>query len=217
MDLSKNTVSVANNDYSMKLSASQKESFANASYMIFQKNGNDYSLIYQSDDTTLDNNGKLKANFDGKIMMYSNSKNKTKRPIFVEQKSKNVYNANIVVKDSINHSAVATIETSSNKGSIVNVVGKSDDDRELLPSMTILKLEDYSELTFETNKYRLLDNSGYFAKDWESTATAQSYQTTPSDYQLVLQNVPKGKGYYFAFEVRDISNEITYTKPVEIK
>lgn len=211
MDVSKNQINTANNDYSMNLSDSQKESFGKASYLIFQKTSSGkYIPVYESSDVTL-NGTKLKANFDGKIVALSTSKKNI--PISVVKEGSQLYSAKVTVGENIE--AKATLEYENGKGKVTYIVAEGGE--EALPSMAILNASDYSTITFHNYQYPLIDKQGYFKKNWSEEGTNMNVNMDPIKDSLTMVNVAGSEDYYFAFCVTDLSNETTYSKLVQIK
>ena len=212
MDVSGNQVNSMGNDYSMQFSDAQKKNFASASYMIFkQTSDGKFIPIYFSDNTTLDGNGKLKANFDGKIVTILNPTTNAKEPIVAyEEKNGNITTDAVFEADGTKVNADVVIKFTNGNGKIVSAIQKSTPSSEGMnhPAMIFLTLEKYQTISFINHDYQITNGKGLLVDEWKEGKT---YNTN-----ALVKNY-KIEKYYFAFKICDLSNEVTYSQLVPIK
>jgi len=223
MDLTNNKVNTLSGDFSMQLSEGQQKDFASASYIIVKEStkGN-FTPIYFSDNTTLDSNGKLKANFDGKIVMALDTVSNQMLPIVAYEKQNGTYMTTIQLENTdkgISSNANAYISFQGGDGKIHLAVEKVDNEKlEMqLPDMSILTLENYQKLVFTNHDYAISNGNGGVSNKWTSSGEEHKVNALVNHYKIQKVDIDRTAKYYFAFKVRDLSNEITYSKLVEIK
>jgi len=223
MDLTNNKVNTLSGDFSMQLSEGQQKDFASASYIIVKEStkGN-FTPIYFSDNTTLDSNGKLKANFDGKIVMALDTMSNQMLPIVAYEKQNGTYMTTIQLENTdkgISSNANAYISFQGGDGKIHLAVEKVDNEKlEMqLPDMSILTLENYQKLVFTNHDYAISNGNGGVSNKWTSSGEEHKVNALVNHYKIQKVDIDRTAKYYFAFKVRDLSNEITYSKLVEIK
>lgn len=221
MDVSTNQINTVGNDYSMQFSDAQKKNFASASYMIFKQTADGKFIpVYFSDNTTLDGNGKLKANFDGKILTVLNPSTNVREPIVAYEQKNGNYTTDAVVEaaDGKKANVEAVISFQNGTGKVVSIIEKAEGSNEgiSLPSMVFLTLESYQTISFVNYDYQITDGKGLIMDKWQE-GNEHSINALVKSYKLEKTALNKNEKYYFAFKVRDLSNEVTYSQLVPIK
>lgn len=223
IDFSNNVVNATNGDYSMILNEEQKSKIVKSAYVIVKESteGN-FTPIYFSDNTTINTEGKLVANFDGKILMSLDTTTNEILPIVAyEQENGNLMTFIQLQKadKSAIYDANAYIEIKNGEGKVGIAIQKNNNSQfhVELPIMSILTLENYQNLIFTNHDYKITSGNGEVLKNWQSSGKDHRVSALVNHYQLLKQDLDINEKYYFAFKVTDLFNEVTYSKLVEIK
>lgn len=221
MDVTSNQVNSVGNDYSMQFSDAQKKNFASASYMIFKQSADGKFIpVYFSDNTTLDGNGKLKANFDGNILTVLNPSTNARVPIVAYEQKNGNYTTDAILEtsDGTKEEAELVISFTNGSGKIVSAIKKetATNNGIVLPAMVFLTLENYQTVSFVNHDYQITDGKGLIMDDWKA---GKDYSTNAlvKSYKIEKAPLNKAENYYFAFKICDLSNEETYSQLVQIK
>ena len=143
-------------------------------------------------------------------------------PIVAYEKQNGTYMTTIQLENTdkgISSNANAYISFQGGDGKIHLAVEKVDNEKlEMqLPDMSILTLENYQKLVFTNHDYAISNGNGGVSNKWTSSGEEHKVNALVNHYKIQKVDIDRTAKYYFAFKVRDLSNEITYSKLVEIK
>ena len=82
-----------------------------------------------------------------------------------------------------------------------------------------IKLSDYLFIETVSSHYKVIDDNGIFNPNWRSTSngTIEGMYFRTDRFKLIKEDFSSGYDYYAVFIIRDLANNIYYTKPVKIK
>ncbi len=222
-DFSNNVVNATSGNYSMTLNEEQKSKIVKSSYIIVKESTEGKFLpIYFSDNTTIDAEGNLVANFDGKILTaLDTTTNETLPIVAYEQENGNLMTSIQLQKGdkSAIYDANAYIEIKNGEGKVGIAIQKNNNSQFQieLPIMSILTLENYQNLIFTNHDYKITSGNGDVLKNWQVSGNEHRVTALVNHYRLQKQDLDTSGKYYFAFKVTDLSNEVSYSKLAEIK
>ncbi len=218
MSFSKNDTSIKDKTYTMDLTDDQVKNFAKANYVIYEKNDdNTYSLVARMDAELKDN--KLVGKLTNNVIKISSKDGKTYIPVkqIKSLDSYTWYTTSIVLskRDENNKYVSANgnmhIKVKDNKVKQAQII-KTEKDKE---GGAILDTKDYSKLTFEHTKWKILDDKGNYVGPTK-TDSMNVYEIDLKDgYELTLESLDNSK-YYCVFEIYDVNNDKYYSKLDEI-
>ena len=97
---------------------------------------------------------------------------------------------------------------------IGSVILRSDD--ELKPNSVAVDLKDYQVLAFVNSKYKILDENGNYKEDWEGNGIIEGFEEKVDKFHFELQDFGDDSDYYCVFVIRDIYNQVYYSKLVKM-
>ena len=224
-----------NADIEVELTDEQAKNVSKANYYIIvdTKDGY-YQIVFTGKDYILDGN-KLKANVKGKMLRISDSEYEdlsTWVPAIEKKSTKDYTDVEvIVVPDNPGFSEKlfsayldVRIEKNNKEGKIKGFYQYEDNDntetKSFAKSAPIgIKLSDYLFIETVSSHYKVIDDNGIFNPNWRSTSngTIEGMYFRTDRFKLIKEDFSSGYDYYAVFIIRDLANNIYYTKPVKIK
>ena len=82
-----------------------------------------------------------------------------------------------------------------------------------------IKLSDYLFIETISSHYKVIDDNGNFNPEWQKTSNGiiQGMSFRTDKFKLIKEDFSSGYDYYAIFIIRDLANNLYYTKPVKIK
>lgn len=217
-------------DFSLELTKEQQERFAKARYIVFEKDDEGYySLVYSSDNTTLDKNV-LKANIKDRQLVLKDTDGDTGN-IYLNEVDENenyiLYETSVVLEKLDNDIKMDNamlgfaLNKKTNKISISSLkIGgktmKSDDIEITTPNNILANLNDYTHIAFVRGKYRVLDENGNYKEDWDKKGELFGYEVPIKDLELSIKDFSNYENYYTVFKIYDTNNNVYYSKLVKM-
>ena len=214
-------------EFSMELTDVQKENFAKAKYIVFQKNDdNYYTPIYSSSDVSLSDDGVLKTKLDNNLLkVYDKDSG--------DEKYIQAYNIESV-NDKMEYTAVGVLQYLPENLSdwkidsgvihikigddgvpyISQILNSSDDN---ITSGRVLNLEDYTVLDFGLFRYRILDDNGNYQEEWESSGDKYLLEVHPGHFEIRRASLDDSDNYYCVFRIIDTKGNKYYSNLMKIK
>lgn len=226
-----NEIKNDNNVVSIQLTDEQKENFANASYLIFMQDKEHpdyYQFVYESDDTSVDSNGLLKASVENNLIKVSDD---TGELMFINVKKshidtrESIYTVGILedpVDDAKSYfesmaTAYLYMKEEGNQYKFSTATIKSNNER---VDGTFIKIEDFKKIALLRSRYKIFDENGKFIEnrdDWGRTPVIEGFDIALDKIILSKAQLDKNEKYYCVFLVTDINNNSYYSNVIEIK
>lgn len=225
-DLTTNDSQVSKGEFSLSLTDTQASEFAEAFYIVFEKEEDGLFMpIYSSDNAYLDGN-KVKTKVTNNLIKIVDHSDESSAYLQLTERSKTG------VK-SLKSTAVAfyfgdSEDLSEFEVEAVNLhidykengspyIAKTSiiDNGDAI-SEVFVDLNHYEYIQFTNYRYGILDNNGNYNPNWESSDTKYLFEVnTDSDYELVNVSLDDGD-YYAIFCVTDIYGNTTYSNLVSV-
>ena len=224
-----------NADVEVELTEEQAKNVSKANYYIIvdTKDGY-YQIVFNGRDYSLDGN-KLKANVKGKMLRISDSEYEdlsTWVPAVEKKSTKDYSDVEVIVSPDnpgytdkvISAYLDVRIEKNKKEGKIKGFYQYDNKDKNETKSFAKsapigIKLSDYLYIQTVSSHYKVIDDNGNFNPDWKKTSNGiiegMSFRT--DRFKLIKEDFSSGYDYYAVFIIRDLANNLYYTKPVKIK
>ena len=215
------------NELEIQLTEEQKNNYAFSTFTIFKQDNehkNYYKPIFNSDDTTLDNNGILKINFENKLTKIKESTTGNyDYTLTYYRKKQNIYytfgvlyNTDLSFTDD-GFSSRVTLYLKNNKNKLILSNAKLQSNNERLDGI-LLNLDDYNRYEIWTNSYRILDNNGNVldSSKWESSPVIEGFIGNLNELELQFASLDKENDYYALFIITDINGNASYSKLIKV-
>ena len=200
-------------EFSLQLSEEQYNEYAESIYLIFKKeSNNNFSLIFSSDNVTLDDTGLLSTNISNNLIKVTDSKGNSNHLIMVERyKSSSTpvlnttasllsYNGEELLKAT---AANVYFKINKNVPEISQFINIADG--------VILNIEDYDKIGFVNSRFNILDENGNYKSDWDTISTDVFMVDTNEDYSFSLATLDDGE-YYCVFKIVDVYGNAFFSK-----
>ncbi len=215
-------------DFVLELDEDQKAAFAKASYFVFKADGEGYyHPIYVGGEVSLDGN-LLKASIRDRQLKVVSDEDGSEYLLTLTETDETdsfiKYRASVLLEDfrsedptewRMDNSDMSLIYDKQ-KGTIQigSVILRSDD--ELKPNSVAVDLKDYQVLAFVNSKYKILDENGNYKEDWEGNGIIEGFEEKVDKFHFELQDFGDDSDYYCVFVIRDIYNQVYYSKLVKM-
>ena len=222
-------VSTSKSDFSLQLTEEEFQNYGRATFTVFRDMGEGYYMpMYISSDVSVSDSGLLTAQYKGNALKVIDTSDNSSETILLieksfEEKSQtyltyamlNSFNEKTNKFDAISANVYLKIDNKNPNGKIEYAVKVEKD----APSMSIIEIEDYSDLYFLNYKYKILDENGNYTENWESSGVAHMFLTgtSDSDYKFEISNLDDGYKYYCIFKIYDLKNEYHYSNLVQMQ
>ena len=230
-----------NSDFILELTDEQVKNYSRAGYIVFRDNKDGtYLPVYSGKNVTLDGN-KLKANIkDRQLKVFDKGDNSDGIITLIEtnETDDNIYYETYVVlenfedKDPKNWLMVNakmnlvlnksdnTIKMGSIFASNKNNSEKDEEKNETFANISYISLanlNDYTHVVFGSSSYKILDSNGNYVEKWDSNGVFKGQEIKPKNLEFKLQDYNDGYDYYAVFGIRDVNNNLSYSKLVKMK
>lgn len=220
-DLYDSDTKVEKGEFKLELTPEQAKDFAEASYVVFEKQDNNYYMpVYKSDNAYLDGNT-LKSDVTGNMLKIVTKNEEGGYDKFWLQLFENTRTEKKIHKtgavafyfgdtnDFSNFKVDALdiyIEYDENgKPYVGNVTTSVKDEETGTVKVEYVKLEDYDYVQFTNFKYDILDENGNFTTEFESDPTKYLIEVDMKEDEFYYENVSLDSGdYYAVFYITDI-------------
>ena len=216
------------NTTEIQLTKEQIENYAFSTFTIFerdQEHQNYYKPIYNSDNTTLDENGVLKINYTNSLTKIKDADSGDYHYIltYYRQKQDTKFTYGILYDDDAkftdsNFSANATLYLTENKnGNLTLSTAKLNSKNERIDGV-LINVDDYEKYEIWTNSYRIIDSSGKVldTSEWESAPIVTGFGGDLEDLELEYSSLDKGDNYFALFIISDINGNSSYSKLIKV-
>ena len=244
MNVSENTVEVSNvskesADVEVELTDEQAKNVSKASYYIVvdTKDGY-YQIVFVGNDYELVGN-KLKANVKGKLLRISDSEYEDLSvwvpAIEKQNNNKNNKYTDVEVLVTPNNpgftdpviSAYLDVRIEDNKKE-AKIKGfyqyeRKDNQQGKFSAKSStpigLSLSDYMFIRVASSHYKVIDDNGLYNPNWVNTSNGiiEGMEYRTDRFKLIKEDFSSNYDYYAVFIIRDMANDVYYTKPVKIK
>ena len=191
--LSNRVVKKQDGSLSITLTEEEKKNYQDANIYLFSKKDNRYELLLESNKLNLKNNELVFSN--NKLLKINN-----KIVSYIDKDSTIVYGK---IKDEDNE---MNVKYSIGSNNIEEVILDSDN----YISSSLLELDDYDKLSFNTISYELFEN-GLLNEDFKETIEKDSIDINKNDMKISLDN-NTNSSYYVLIEMKDIYNDSYYSE-----
>lgn len=220
-DLYDSDTKVEKGEFKLELTPEQAKDFAEASYVVFEKQDNNYYMpVYKSDNAYLDGNT-LKSDVTGNMLKIVTKNeeggyDKFWLQLFENNRTeKKIHKTGAVAfyfgdtNDFSNFKVDALdiyIEYDENgKPYVGNVTTSVKDEETGTVKVEYVKLEDYDYVQFTNFRYDILDENGNFTTEFESDPTKYLIEVDMKEDEFYYENVSLDSGdYYAVFYITDI-------------
>ena len=220
-DLYDSDTKVEKGEFKLELTPEQAKDFAEASYVVFEKQDNNYYMpVYKSDNAYLDGNT-LKSDVTGNMLKIVTKNEEGGYDKFWLQLFENTRTEKKIHKtgavafyfgdtnDFSNFKVDALdiyIEYDENgKPYVGNVTTSVKDEETGTVKVEYVKLEDYDYVQFTNFRYDILDENGNFTTEFESDPTKYLIEVDMKEDEFYYENVSLDSGdYYAVFYITDI-------------
>ena len=220
-DLYDSDTKVEKGEFKLELTPEQAKDFAEASYVVFEKQDNNYYMpVYKSDNAYLDGNT-LKSDVTGNMLKIvtkyeEGGYDKFWLQLFENTRTeKKIHKTGAVAfyfgdtNDFSNFKVDALdiyIEYDENgKPYVGNVTTSVKDEETGTVKVEYVKLEDYDYVQFTNFRYDILDENGNFTTEFESDPTKYLIEVDMKEDEFYYENVSLDSGdYYAVFYITDI-------------
>lgn len=222
-----------NADIEVELTDEQASNVSKAGYYIIvdTKDGY-YQIVFAGNDYSLDGN-KLKANVKGKMLRISDSEYED-ISYWVLGKEKNSTDDYtdvevVVIPDNPGFTdpmivAYLDVRIENNKKE-AKIKGfyeyeDKDNNKSFAKSTPIgISLSDYLFIKTFSSHYKIIDDNGLYNPNWGDTSNGiiEGMYFRTNRFKLIKEDFSSGYDYYAVFVIRDLANNIYYSKPVKIK
>ena len=220
-DLYDSDTKVEKGEFKLELTPEQAKDFAEASYVVFEKQDNNYYMpVYKSDNAYLDGNT-LKSDVTGNMLKIVTKNEEGGYDKFWLQLFENTRTEKKIHKtgavafyfgdtnDFSNFKVDALdiyIEYDENgKPYVGNVTTSVKDEETGTVKVEYVKLEDYDYVQFTNFRYDILDENGNFTTEFESDPTKYLIKVDMKEDEFYYENVSLDSGdYYAVFYITDI-------------
>ena len=220
-DLYDSDTKVEKGEFKLELTPEQAKDFAEASYVVFEKQDNNYYMpVYKSDNAYLDGNT-LKSDVAGNMLKIVTKNEEGGYDKFWLQLFENTRTEKKIHKtgavafyfvdtnDFSNFKVDALdiyIEYDENgKPYVGNVTTSVKDEETGTVKVEYVKLEDYDYVQFTNFRYDILDENGNFTTEFESDPTKYLIEVDMKEDEFYYENVSLDSGdYYAVFYITDI-------------
>ena len=228
-------------DFNLVLTDEQVKNYSRAGYIVFRDNKDGtYLPVYSGKNVTLDGNN-LKANIkDRQLKVIDKGDNSNGIITLIETNETDdsiYYKTNVILENfedkdpknwlMVNAEMSLIFNKSDNSikiGSILasnkNNNDKSEEKSESLaklPYVSVVNLDDYTHIVFGSSSYKILDSNGNYVEKWDSNGVFKGQEIKPSNLEFKLQDYNDGYDYYAVFGIRDVNNNLSYSKLVKMK
>lgn len=204
--------SFANHEFTLQLTDKQNQDFAEAIYIVFNKDSDGYfTPIYSSDNMTITDDGLLKTNISNNLIKVTDTSGKSSYLIMIERHK----TSDIPVLNTT--ASLFGYKTGELKASAANVYFTIDNG---IPKITqfinisdgvILNIDDYEKIDFVNTKYKILDSDGNYMTTWERANTIDYTEVeVGTDYKFSLSTLDDGD-YYCVFKIVDVYGNVFYS------
>ena len=228
-----NTVTSKNGSFTLKLTPEQQKKYARANVTVFKDMGDGYYMpLYKSTNVTLDKNGNLVAPYNGKALsIIDKSDNSNSEILLIEDEKTTNYTKystpvyfqtfnEDTLKFEVENATMYIMVDKNNPNGIISSIVKDNyaSGDIILPSKTILNMEDYQDIYYMNFKYKILDENGNYTTNWESSGVSYLFRTRTdkTKYEYKIANLDDGSKYYAVFGVYDIYNKLSYSKLIPL-
>lgn len=220
-DLYDSDTKVEKGEFKLELTPEQAKDFAEASYVVFEKQDNNYYMpVYKSDNAYLDGNT-LKSDVTGNMLKIVTKNEEGGYDKFWLQLFENTRTEKKIHKtgavafyfgdtnDFSNFKVDALdiyIEYDENgKPYVGNVTTSVKDEETGTVKVEYVKLEDYDYVQFTNFRHDILDENGNFTTEFESDPTKYLIEVDMKEDEFYYENVSLDSGdYYAVFYITDI-------------
>ena len=218
------------NQMEIQLTKEQINNYAYSTFTIFKQDidhPNYYYPIYNSDDTTLDKNGKLKIDYTNKLTKVLDEDTGKYQYVLTYHRNRNnqnqrttdaiLYDKDYDISDGrfMSRATLYLADTSNKKLTVSMAKLKSNNER---INGAVLNIDDYETYEIWTNSYRILDDKGNVldTSEWESSPTLTGFSGKLSELEFEYTNLDKGNRYYALFIITDINGNTSYSKLIKV-
>lgn len=218
-------------DFTLELTDEQKETFANAQYIVFRDNKDGYyEPIYKGKSVSLDENT-LKANIADRQLKVISTNEEDEETLFTLFESEETndyikytsvvgltdYRAENITDWKLDTAKITIIYDKKNKEvKITNAIllNKNED----LPSNVVVDINEYQWIEFTNSKYKITDEKGNYLEpdNWINNGIIEGIGVNPGYYKFELENFDDNNDYYCVFIIRDTGNNIYYSKLIKM-
>ena len=211
----------------IQLTEEQKNNYAYSTVTIFQQDSehkNYYKPIFNSDNTTLEENGILKINYENQLTKVKDDKTgEYDYALTYYRKQDNLrttygvlYDTDAKIGDS-SFMSRANLYLADNNGKLIISTAKLMSNNERLDGI-LLNLDEYEKYEVWTYSYRILDNSGNVmdTSKWESAPVITGFSGNLKEFELEYASLDKGDNYYALFIITDMNGNTSYSKLLKV-
>lgn len=219
-------VDKTSNEFSIQLTEEQKNNFASASYIIFNKVEEGFIPIFTSSDYSLNDQGLLSTKLTDKLIKVKNKSDDISKAeyIFTFDEGNNTYTTYTTLEffdedagaflDYELYSATSTIKLDKDgKPYFASHTYTNKDDAGLVK--TILDEKDFQLLIMHLPVYNILDKNGKYKESWETADRHYMIEEKINEYELLTSSMDIGE-FYCIFKVSDTSNNYFYSNLTKI-
>ncbi len=231
-NFSKNDITTNNNvitkgEFVLELTPEQAADFAEASYVVFEKQEDGLFMpIYSSDNAYLDGT-KVRSNVTNNLLQIVDHSDESRAWVQLYENGKTgvkSYKTFAVAfhfgegdgLDEFDVSALTLyIDYDDNNKPYIAKASKNSTSEDGI-STVFVDLDYYEYIQFTNYRYGILDEAGNYNPDWESSDIKYLFEvSTDSDYELVNVSLDDGD-YYAAFTITDIYGNRFYSNLVSV-
>lgn len=209
------------NKLSLELTEEEKENFAKASYVIYEKHDDGCFAPVMKANASLDGNT-LSADLQTKVIKILNKKTNESYyvPTTLIKSNGNYeeYTSTFVLSGMLEDGnydifmAQAHLKVKDDKVHLAEVI-RSETNKE---GGIIIDIDDYDQLTITHPHFKILEEDGTYKGNINLTDhTSVLHINVDDGYEFTLEDIKDGK-YYFVFEIKNTNNQTYYSKLEEI-
>jgi hypothetical protein len=226
-DITESKSEVTKGEFSLELTNDQAKDFAEAFYIVFEKEEDGLFMpIYSSDNAYLEGN-KLKTKVSNNLIKIVDHSDESSAYLQLTERSKagvKSYRSTAVAfyfgdGDDLSEFEVEAVNLHidyKENGSPYIAKTSIIDNGDSTTSTRFVDLNHYEYVQFTNYRYGILDQNGNYNPNWESSNTKYLFEvSTDSDYELVNVSLDDGD-YYAIFCVTDIYGNSFYSNLVDV-